>query len=149
MVVAVNLRGRRFGPCLFGAWLCCQALPASALGAAAPFVPPGATASAAADGQVLSATGGASAAAGGMQLSGIRLGAQPQALLDGQWLAPGAMVRGARLVKVGADAVHLRTPDGRMQRLALTPQVELHPAGAPWPTHTHPGAMRPTQASSR
>jgi hypothetical protein len=134
---------------LFGAWLLCQAWPASPLGAAAPFVPPGVSPSASADAPALSAPNAPPAAAGAISLSGIRMGVPPQALLDGQWLAPGAMVRGARLVAVSADAVQLRAADGQMQRLALTPQVDLRRTGAPLPPPAAPGAARPTQAVSR
>ena len=57
-------------------------------------------------------------------LAGVKLGAQPQALIDGQWWAQGALVRGARLVGVSASAVQLRHPDGKVEKLVLAPQVE-------------------------
>lgn len=113
-----------------------QAGPAWALGAAAPFSPPAPVAAGAA-----SAVPGGAAATAPSGLNGIRLGAQPQALIDGQWLATGALTHGARVATIGADAVQLRHPDGRLQRLPLIPQVELQRApGAPGAAQT--GATR-------
>lgn len=121
------------------------ALPAWALGAAEPFMPPrrqavvNAAASAAAnaaasatpvagaqpaaDAAALPDQPGDAAAAGGLR--GVRLAQRPQALIDGQWVAAGQAVRGAQLVAVQADHALLRWADGRTERLALAGQIEL------------------------
>ncbi len=126
-----------------------SALPAWALGAAEPFVPPrrqavvnagasaGASAAASAAAHATPAAGaqpaadapalpdqpGDAVAAGGLR--GVRLGQRPQALIDGQWVAAGQAVRGAQLVAVQADHALLRWADGRTERLALAGQIEL------------------------
>ena len=109
-----------------------------AMGAGAPFLPPTARA-AAADPMPTVAPGGSSglasdttsstanetAQSGSSGLKGIQIGARALALIDGQWVVPGATVRGARLLAVYATAAQLRHPDGRLELIALTPQVEL------------------------
>lgn len=113
-------------------FVCTAALfagPAWPLGAAAPFQPPAAVLPAAA--LPADAAGSAAAAAAPPGLTGIRLGAKPQALIDGRWLASGASVRGARLAVLDADTVQLRHGDGRIEKLSLTPQVELRPRTPP------------------
>lgn len=135
MVGAVNITLRR-GLQRAALWrpllgvLCAWPLLAWPLGAAAPFTPPRPTAapndtaaySAAAPERTASSAGAPVLLATG--LAGIKLGAPPQALIDGQWWAQGALVRGARLVDVSASAVQLRHPDGKLEQLVLTPQVE-------------------------
>jgi len=113
--------------CVMGFWL----QPAWSVGAAAPFMPPArvsaianANADASAADPAASSPGSSNLAQPVAGLAGIKLGAQPQALIDGQWFARGASVRGARLVMVSAGAVQRRHPDGRIERLLLTPQVE-------------------------
>ncbi len=115
------------------------ALPAWALGAGEPFVPPrrpavaaaapapsapsAASAASAAREAVLQADPGDAVATGGF--SGVRLGQRPQALIDGQWVVIGQAVRGAQLSAVQADHALLRWADGRTERLALAGQIEL------------------------
>ncbi len=109
-----------------------SALPAWALGAAEPFMPPRrqAAASAALTASAQLAAGAAAlpdqpadtAAASGLR--GVRLGQRPQALIDGQWVAAGQAVRGAQLLAVQADHALLRWADGRTERLALAGQIE-------------------------
>lgn len=135
MVGAVNITLRRglqraaLGRpllCVLFAW----PLLAWPLGAAAPFTPPrpaAAPSDTAADGAAApdrTASGAGASVLPATGLAGIKLGAQPQALIDGQWWAQGALVRGARLVGVSASAVQLRHPDGKVEQLVLTPQVE-------------------------
>ncbi len=151
--MAVTLTGGRRGLCGLATALalCAPLLGPSAvlaLGAAAPFAPPArivvkpappapalapaAAAAAAATAATLPQAAAASepeatpvAAVAGSGLSGIHLGTPPRALIDGEWVALGERVRGARLDAVRAAEVHLRHPDGRIERLPLTPQVQL------------------------
>lgn len=60
-------------------------------------------------------------------LTGVRLGHQPAALIDGAWVSPGQAVRGARLASVRPDGALLRFADGRTERVALFP-VSAAPA---------------------
>ncbi len=136
---------------------------ALALGAGAPFAPPARVASPAAVAAVVARSASASAptsetpadmtmpmaadlarAAAGSGLNGIQLGAQPRALIDGEWVAPGEAVRGARLHSLRADEAQLRYPDGRLERLRLTPLVELQrqPPSPAVPLASRPGALR-------
>lgn len=110
-----------------GAWVCAMApvvlpLPATALGPAQPFAAPAAQRGAAAPGD--DPTGRTTA-----RLSGLRGGAAPAALIDGQWITLGASVRQARLHDIQPPYAVLRHPDGRLERLAL----DSHPAGVPSP----------------
>lgn len=149
--MAVTLTGRRRGLCGLAAALalCAPLLGPSAvlaLGAAAPFAPPArivvkpappapppapaaaAAATAAAPPQAAAASEPEAtpvAAVAGTGLSGIHLGTPPRALIDGEWVALGERVRGARLDAVRTAEVQLRHPDGRIERLPLTPQVQL------------------------
>ena len=142
--MAVPLIGRRRGLCGLAASLalCAPLLGASAvlaLGAAAPFAPPAPPArtavkpaalalAAAAPPQAVAASEPDAtpvAAVAGSGLSGIHLGTPPRALIDGEWVALGERVRGARLHAVHAEEVRLRHPDGRIERLLLTPQVQM------------------------
>ena len=128
--------------------------PAQAVGAAAPFTPPSRAAALAAaptsateSGNTVSATPllATPAPETGLGLTGIQLGAQPRALIDGEWVALGAAVRGARLHALRADEAQLRHSDGRMERLLLTPLVELHAQPLPQPQlqpHSPPTASR-------
>jgi hypothetical protein len=112
---------RRLGlPLLLSA----AAAPACALGPSAPFTPPAAAASAPA---IDSAQTAAAADASG--LAGVRLGATPQALIDGHWHRAGDAVRGARLVAVTRHGVTLQHPDGRVDQLFLL-QSAIAPARA-------------------
>ena len=96
--------------------------PAAGGGAGDPFTPPQrlrAAGPAAADEARLASEGTASHG-----LGGLRVGARPAALIDGAWIAQGARVRGASLVAVGLQEAHLRHPDGRVERLSLSPDVQ-------------------------
>jgi hypothetical protein len=54
------------------------------------------------------------------RLGGLRLGAAPAALIDGQWVALGARSSsGARLQEIQPPYAVLRHPDGRSERLVL------------------------------
>ena len=106
---------RHLGPAL--AALLLLPIAGHALGPAQPFTAPAATAHAAD-----AATTAAPATSSG--LAGVRLGTSPGALVDGQWIALGQAVRGARLVSVRAHDVSLRHTDGRIERLALFPEVQ-------------------------
>jgi hypothetical protein len=88
---------------------------AHALGPAAPFTPPGAASAVAAEqiAPLAPATTG---------LGGVRLGAPPQALIDGQWHRGGTAVRGAVLHTITRHGVTLRHPDGRTEHLWLLPR---------------------------
>lgn len=145
--MAVTLTGRRRGLCGLAAALalCAPLLGPSAvlaLGAAAPFAPPARivvkpaalapAAAAVVAAAVLPQAAAASepeatpvAAVAGAGLNGIHLGTPLRALIDGEWVALGERVRGARLDAVRTAEVHLRHPDGRIERLPLTPQVQL------------------------
>lgn len=104
------------------------------MGAGAPFTPPKARQAAAAPAAGAAASGAALAndAEPVSGLNGLRNGARELALIDGAWVAPGATVRGARLVAVLPTAAQLRHPDGRLELVPLTPQVEFHRrTGAP------------------
>ena len=97
---------------------------ARALGPSAPFTPPFA-ASAAATSQIAAAK----IESGG--LTGLRLGASPQALIDGRWHAVGDIVRGARLSAVTRRGATLQHPGGRSEQLSLR-----HPSGGDATTAT-------------
>jgi hypothetical protein len=56
-------------------------------------------------------------------LRGVRLGRQPAALIDGEWVGPGQTVRGAKLADVRLDGALLRHADGRTEFIALFPVV--------------------------
>lgn len=60
-------------------------------------------------------------------LRGVRLGNAPAALIDGQWIAPGQTVRGARLAAVRIDGALLRHPGGRVEQLSLFPPQSASP----------------------
>ncbi len=116
--------------------------PALGMGAGAPFVPPAI--------RVAAAQPPASAAPGAVAesaqdnlagLNGIRAGTRAMALIDGQWVAPGATIRGARLISVFTSAAQLRHPDGRLELVALTPQVEFRRRALVAP-HSPPGLAR-------
>lgn len=168
--MAVPLIGRRRGLCGLAASLalCAPLLGASAvlaLGAAAPFAPPAPLAplappartavkpaalapASAAPAQASSASGPEAtpvAAVAGSGLSGIQLGTPPRALIDGEWVALGERVRSARLDAVAAEEVRLRHPDGRIERLPLTPQVRmlLRPGPPPSPPVSRWNPARP------
>lgn len=103
--------------------LCIALAPAHALGPSAPFTPP------------LAASAAAHAASAAAQpdlagLAGGRLGAAPQALIDGQWHCQGSVVRGARLTAVSRSGVTLQHADGRAERLPLLPTAPV-PAAEP------------------
>lgn len=109
--------------------LLCAALAlasaARSAGPADPFSPPRAARGAAA---AASAAAGPTTAA---VLTGVRTGARPAALIDGLWLPLGAQSGSARLVAVDADAAVLRHADGRVERLLLSPDVQLRRSPLP------------------
>jgi len=113
-----------FGRRLLVSALGLAGLPAAfALGPSAPFEPPRAASSAMQAAAAASAASGAEAAPSG--LAGVRLGRKPGALIDDQWVEIGATVRGARLAAVRDGEAQLLHPDGQIERLRLTPDVEL------------------------
>lgn len=130
---------------------------ALAMGAAAPFAPPprvavpaAAAAPAAADPSAPAVANAANAAnAIGAGLSGIHLGTRPRALIDGDWVALGETVRGARVHALRADEAQLRHPDGRIEHLRFTPLVELHarPHSSSLPTPSRWGEARTVRPS--
>lgn len=114
----------------------------AALGPSAPFVPPRAlleersTAAAGGAASGSTTTGTASEAgpatpttstapaasapaATGEGIAGVRLGARPLALIDGQWWPLGGRPRGARLSAIDHHGAWLRHADGRQEYLAL------------------------------
>ena len=129
-----------------------------AMGAAAPFTPPprvaaptAAAASAPASAATLDPTTPAlvnSAVATESGLSGMHLGSPPRALIDGEWVAVGDTVRGARLQALHADEAQLRHPDGRLERLRMAPLVELQvqPRPPPLSTASRRGAAHPAKS---
>lgn len=108
-----------------GAAICALLLASTALavGPDAPFTPPptlgpqahAAPSAVAAD----SAASAADADTPPAGLVGLRLGAAPSALIDGQWVRVGQETRGARLVEVRPNAVRLRHANGQIETLAL------------------------------
>lgn len=109
-----------------------------AAGPAAPFVPPvldPSSLSVGADGA--SAAGNGAAASG---LTGVRLGRQGGAVIDGQWVRLGAQVRGARLVSVQRSKVVLKHPDGHKEIIEMYPP-QGGQAGASAPASTE--AVKP------
>ncbi|MGE5452277.1 MAG: hypothetical protein ACM3VZ_10615 [Acidobacteriota bacterium] len=98
-------------------------LPVCAMGPSEPFVAPAVqqartqlgqgTPGVAAPGDALVVTG----------LSGVRLGRQAGAVIDGQWVRKGHMVRGARLVQIQRTRVTLQHPDGHQEIIEMYPPV--------------------------
>ena len=156
-VIPVALTPRR-APVL-AAWLMLSgpliATPSAiAMGAAAPFTPPSrvaapasAPASAATRDPATPAFVSAAVAVGS-GLSGMHLGSPPRALIDGEWVAVGDMVRGARLQALRADEAQLRHPDGRLEHLRMAPLVELQvqPRQPPLSTASRRGAAHPAKS---
>lgn len=100
----------------------------AAMGPDAPFTPPSFRA--------IAATSAIAELAAGLR--GVRLGNAPAALIDGQWIATGQPVRGARLASVHIDGALLRHPGGRVERLPLfPPQPASPPADLPNASTTH------------
>ena len=89
----------------------------AAMGPDAPFTAPALRATTAAAAATELAAG----------LRGVRLGNAPAALIDGQWIAPGQTVRGARLAAVRIDGALLRHPGGRVEQLSLFPPQPASP----------------------
>ena len=130
---------------------------AMAMGAAAAFTPPARVVIAAAspasapvpsptaDPVALSGAAAQPPAPAASGLNGIRLGTQPRALIDGDWIALGGSVRGARLNAVRSGEAQLRHPDGRLEQLRLAPQVELF--SHPLPSAARSGAAHPWRLS--
>lgn len=58
-----------------------------------------------------------------MGLSGVRLGRQAGAVIDGQWVRKGQTVRGARLVQIQRTRVTLQHPDGHQEIIEMFPPV--------------------------
>ena len=91
-----------------------------ALGPSAPFLPPAMAAS------VVGEPSAAEAVAFGGGLAGIKRGRSPGALIDGRWVAQGGMVRdGVVLGAIERQAVQLKHADGTVERLVLSPGVEM------------------------
>ena len=117
---------------------------AQAMGSAAPFTPPKHTA-AAASGVAESAPAVPDASSAG--LAGVRLGKPSAALIDGQWVAPGATVRGAQLTQLNQAGATLRHSDGRLEFMPLTPGVQwVRRAAATATAPTAPTAKAATTA---
>ena len=108
------------------------AAPAAAMGPDDPFTPPGRVR--------LEAQGPALRLPAA--LTGVRLGRAPAALIDGEWVAPGARVRGAQLLRVQRTGAALRHTDGRIEWLALFSLDNPPPAA-------DAAASGPAEASSR
>jgi hypothetical protein len=139
---------RGFAAASLAALLALPPQPAAALGPAAPFTPPRALLEADEAAGSGSARGGAPAphdgaaarpaaaeatpaAANGPAvagLAGLRLGHRPQALIDGQWWAPGSRPRGALLVAIEKQGVWLRDSKGHREFLALLPDAAATPS---------------------
>ena len=118
---------------------------AQAMGSAAPFTPPKHTA-AAANGVAEGAP--AAPDAGSAGLAGVRLGKPSAALIDGQWVAPGATVRGAQLTQLSVAGATLRHSDGRLEFMPLTPGVQwVRRAAATAPTANAANAATAAPAS--
>ncbi|HET8869215.1 MAG TPA: hypothetical protein VFM48_02105 [Aquabacterium sp.] len=98
---------------------CCSSL-GWALGPAEPFVAP-TFGQAEASGQQSGAVADDNGVVSG--LSGVRLGRQAGAVIDGQWVRKGRMVRGARLIDVQRTRVTLLHPDGRKEVIQMYPPV--------------------------
>lgn len=88
-----------------------------AMGPAAPFVEPGVDQASA----QLDVAVGADTVAPSVGLSGVRLGRQAGAVIDGQWVRKGRTVRGARLVEVQRTRVTLQHPDGHQEIIEMYP----------------------------
>jgi hypothetical protein len=89
---------------------------AHAVGPKDPFTPPGR-----APVVVPDVRGSATSTAGHSGLTGLRFGRKPQALIDGEWVALGQTVRGARLARLRPQHALLVHPDGREERLSMFP----------------------------
>ncbi len=109
-----------------------------AAGPAAPFVAPMLTPSADADG--VQAGAGENGLNNPSGLSGVRLGRQVGAVIDGQWVRKGGQVRGARLVGVQRARVVLKHPDGHQEIIEMYPPQGVQ-AGASAPASTE--AVKP------
>lgn len=71
---------------------------------------------------------------GGYTLSSIRTaGKSRRALINGQWVRPGARVDGARVVTIHETEVVLATETGR-ETLSLYPDVRMKPVSPPGPS---------------
>ncbi|MDI1259089.1 hypothetical protein [Aquabacterium sp.] len=105
-----------------------------ALGPSAPFLPPAMAASGTGTGAPL-VTEGVAFGVGG--LTGIKRGRSPSALIDGRWVTQGDMVRdGVVLVAIERHAVQLKHADGTVERLVLSPGVEMTRSPRNTPTST-------------
>lgn len=103
-----------------------------ALGPSAPFLPPAMAASG--TGAPSVAEGVAFGASG---LTGIKRGRSPSALIDGLWVTQGGMVRdGVVLLAIERHAVQLKHADGTVERLVLSPGVEMTRSPRNTPTST-------------
>lgn len=113
------------------------AVPARAMGPLAPFAAP----SSGIDEQAQQGAGLVNV----QGLSGVRLGRQPGAVIDGIWVPKGQTVRGAKLETILRSRVILRHPDGHTEALDLFPPTGAGAASTPAPT-TAPAAV-PAPAS--
>ena len=102
--------------------------PAGAIGPRDPFTPPGKEAVVVVPPLESLSTVAPPVGAG---LTGMRFGARPQALIDGEWVAVGKTVRGARLARLLPQHAVLVHPGGREERLPLFPiEAPSSPASA-------------------
>lgn len=62
---------------------------------------------------------------------GLKLGAHRSALIDGHWLKVGQSARGAQLVDINNEGVHLRHANGRREIWGLSPQAQWTPRTPP------------------
>ncbi len=127
--MARTLIARLFNGLMWGLLtaLLCATLPSIAMGPKDPFAPPGAVRVV----PPLDVQASAQLAAD-KGLAGVRLGAQPAALIDGHWVRLGGNVRGARLAQLGPQDVVLQHPNGRRERLPLfAPVPVVEAASAP------------------
>jgi hypothetical protein len=56
-------------------------------------------------------------------LLGLKLGTHSAALIDGNWLKVGQSTKGAQLVDITQEGVHLRHSNGRREILVLSPDA--------------------------
>lgn len=70
---------------------------------------------------------GANAAPGRPVLQGLRLGARPSAVINGQLLRPGQKLDGYTLLRLDAEAAVVVDAEGRQHRIPLLDSVASNP----------------------